>query len=88
MLTHSYITEVKNEWRYTSTPPICLHGVDRDNFTFTAYSIAADYTGKHNFVTLKLICVSHVFFHAEFRYVIRTALSPTVFVTEFFKMQF
>jgi hypothetical protein len=24
--------EVKNEWSYTSTPPVCLHGVDRDNF--------------------------------------------------------
>ena len=26
--------EVKNERSYTSTPPICLHGTDRDNFTF------------------------------------------------------
>ena len=26
--------EVKNRWRYNSTPPICLHGVDRENFTF------------------------------------------------------
>jgi hypothetical protein len=26
--------EVKNEWNYTSAPPICIHGVDRDNFTF------------------------------------------------------
>jgi hypothetical protein len=26
--------EVKNEWRYTSTPPVCLLGVDKDNFTF------------------------------------------------------
>jgi hypothetical protein len=25
--------EVKNEWSYSSTPPICFHGVDRDNFT-------------------------------------------------------
>ena len=32
--------------------------------------------------------VSHVFFHDEFKYVIRIALSPTVFVTQFFKMQF
>ena len=24
--------DVKNEWSYTSSPPICLHGVDRDNF--------------------------------------------------------
>jgi len=26
--------EVKNEWSCTSTPPICLHGVDRENFIF------------------------------------------------------
>jgi len=26
-------SEVKNEWSYSSTPPpICFHGVDRDNF--------------------------------------------------------
>jgi len=29
--------KVKNEWSYTSTPPICLHGVDRDDFTFYLY---------------------------------------------------
>jgi len=32
------------------------------------------------FVTRKLICVSYVFFHAELKPVIRTALSPTGFV--------
>ena len=26
--------EVKNEWSYTSTPPVHLHGEIRDNFTF------------------------------------------------------
>jgi hypothetical protein len=26
--------EVKNEWSYTSTPPICLYDIYRDNFTF------------------------------------------------------
>jgi hypothetical protein len=29
------ITEVKNEWRYTSANPLCFHGVGRENFTFT-----------------------------------------------------
>lgn len=24
--------KVKNAWSYTSTPPICLHGVDRNAF--------------------------------------------------------
>jgi len=28
-------TEVKNEWRYTSSPPACLQDVHRSNFTFT-----------------------------------------------------
>ena len=27
--------KVKNEWSYTSAPPICLNYVDRDNFTVT-----------------------------------------------------
>ena len=31
-------SEVKNEWSYTSTPPICLHGVDRHNCTCTLFS--------------------------------------------------
>jgi len=29
------IAEVRNEWSYTSTPPIFLRGVGRDNLTFT-----------------------------------------------------
>ena len=30
----SHNAEVKNDWSSTSTPAICLHGVDRDNFMF------------------------------------------------------
>ena len=26
--------EVKNEWRYTSIPPICIYGADKNNVTF------------------------------------------------------
>jgi len=26
--------EVKNRWSYNSTPPVRLHGVDMDSFTF------------------------------------------------------
>ena len=29
------IAEVKNEWGCTSASPVCLHDVDRENFTFT-----------------------------------------------------
>jgi hypothetical protein len=31
--------KVKNEWSYTSTPPICLHDLDRGNFTFTHFCV-------------------------------------------------
>ena len=29
--------EVKKEWSYTSTPPIHLHGVDKENFAFNYF---------------------------------------------------
>lgn len=29
------IVEVNIEWSYTSTPPICVHGVDKANFTLS-----------------------------------------------------
>lgn len=37
--------EVRNEWSYTSAPPIlvCLEGVDRDNFSFAFISIVLKY---------------------------------------------
>jgi len=31
--------EVNNEWRYTPTPPIRLHGVERNKFMFTVWSM-------------------------------------------------
>jgi len=33
--------EVKNEWICTSTSPVCLHGMQRDNFTSTFLSASA-----------------------------------------------
>jgi len=30
--------EVKNEWRYTSAPSVCLHNVYRKNFSFVRFS--------------------------------------------------
>jgi hypothetical protein len=30
--------EVRNEWNSTSTPIICLHGVDRESFTFISHA--------------------------------------------------
>jgi hypothetical protein len=32
--------EVKNECRHTSTPPVCLHGLDRDSCTFYFYALS------------------------------------------------
>jgi hypothetical protein len=32
---HPSGAEVKNEWSYTSDPPVCLHGLQKENFTFT-----------------------------------------------------
>lgn len=29
------LTEIKNEWRYISTPPTCQRGVHRDSCAFT-----------------------------------------------------
>jgi len=29
-----FSAEITNKWSYTSTHPMCLYGVDRDNFTF------------------------------------------------------
>ena len=36
IINHSLPTSVvvKNGWRYTSALPICLHGEERDNFTW------------------------------------------------------
>ena len=31
--------EVKNDWSYTSTPQLCLQGVDREHCTFTFYRL-------------------------------------------------
>jgi len=32
--TPPHSSEDKNEWSYTSASPVCVRGVDRDNFTF------------------------------------------------------
>jgi hypothetical protein len=30
-------TEVEKEWNYTSTSPVCFHGVNRDNINFAFF---------------------------------------------------
>jgi len=32
-----FSVDIMNEWTYTPTPPICLHGLDRENFIFMLY---------------------------------------------------
>ena len=39
--THASSAEIKNEWSYTSTPPIRLDDVRRDHFSFRSKSFAA-----------------------------------------------
>jgi len=39
-------SEVKNEWSYTSNPPICLHGVDTETFKLTVSSDLFDMTAS------------------------------------------
>jgi len=33
--------DVKNEWSHTFAPPICLHGVGKENFTFFTFIFTA-----------------------------------------------
>ena len=39
--THASTAEIKNEWSYTSTPPIRLDDVHSDHFSFRGKSFAA-----------------------------------------------
>ena len=50
-------TEVKNEWSYTSTPSVCLHGVDRGNFTRTSLLLALP---LHVQIMTSLICLLYM----------------------------
>jgi hypothetical protein len=39
--------EVRNKWRCASTPPICLHGLDRDIFMLVLEMIVNDDTERN-----------------------------------------
>ena len=49
--SHPSSAEIKNGWRHTSTPPICLYGMDRDKFTI--YSVVRRYIARHNVIVIK-----------------------------------
>jgi hypothetical protein len=36
------IAEVKNEWRYTSLPPVCLHGMTGTTLQLLVYCLLKD----------------------------------------------
>ena len=62
MLYHCYDSlpssaEVKNEWSSNSTPPICLHGVDRDKFTFVCLHHVC-FAVCYVYNALRLVCPS------------------------------
>jgi len=39
-------TEIRKEWRYTSTPPTCIHGMDNNNITFILDNILVRFTWR------------------------------------------
>jgi hypothetical protein len=51
--------EVKNEWSHTSSTPICLHGTERDSFTFTSVAFGEKYKSLCNFLQFSLH-LSHI----------------------------
>jgi hypothetical protein len=34
--------EIKNEWRHNSTPPICIHGVHRENLVISGFCLGVN----------------------------------------------
>ena len=48
-LCHSppFSAEVMNEWSYTCTPPVCLHGVDKGSFNFTHWLLVINTYGSN-----------------------------------------
>jgi len=32
--------KVKNEWSFASSPSLCLHGLDKENLTFTTINVS------------------------------------------------
>jgi hypothetical protein len=54
---HPSSAEVNNEWSYTSTPPICLHVVDRQLYLFFFFILSLNgVSGTQN----SLYAVMHV----------------------------
>jgi hypothetical protein len=47
--SHPSRAEVKTEWSCTSSPPVCLRGMDRDNFTLSQCHVLA-YFGSASLV--------------------------------------
>jgi len=52
--------KVKNEWSYTSTPPIFLHGVESDNLNFSLYFIRR---------TEQIWCIVIIIILTDYRYI-------------------
>jgi hypothetical protein len=43
--------DVKNEWSYTHTPPLCPHDMDRKNITLICFYPTTDLMVNHSFIT-------------------------------------
>lgn len=51
--------EVRNDWSYTSTPLLCIHGVDRDIFTLHSRSILITVVARYNIKKCIVFCCSN-----------------------------
>jgi hypothetical protein len=61
--------EIKNKWSYNPAPPICLHGVDRDNFTVSLFQIPLcfNFTDKYsNYVTRNIVYIWYILSENEY----------------------
>jgi hypothetical protein len=51
LINHSppFSAKVMHAWTYTSTPRVCVHGIDRENFTFYTAKITPQLQKKSHF---------------------------------------
>jgi hypothetical protein len=50
--------EVKNEWSYTASPPICFHCVNRNKFTFMLAKLVSNVVDSYRMALFISICVN------------------------------
>jgi hypothetical protein len=80
-----FSTEIKNEWSYTSTPPVCLHGINsnvslsfscvQEEVTSYLSTTAVTYVSNADLTLLsKCICLKYSLFSERLLLVLRVML--------------